>query len=294
MRPQVLAAVPSPFTDTGDLDLDAARTLFAALLDPAAGPQLDGLLVAGTTGEFPALDDDERLALVTVALGVGGPDRVIAHVGAASARQAVRLAAAAGAAGARRVAAITPYYLEADGREVLEYFRQVTAAAVTAGAREVYAYLFTERTGFTMGPELLAEVLRLPGMVGAKLSGAAGSQVGAYAAAAPGAALLCGTDAGLAAAVADGAAGAITGLSSAFPATTMRVASWIAEGPGADAGAGRRAQADLDRATLASGVGAIKTALAARGICSPRARMPVETPDADRAARIAELVTELD
>lgn len=293
MTPQVLAAVPSPFTDAGDLDLDAAKALFVKLLDPVSGPPLDGLLVAGTTGEFPALDDDERLALITVALGVGGPERVIAHVGAASARQAVRLTAGAVAAGARRVAAITPYYLEADGREVLDYFRQVAAAAVTAGAREVYAYLFTERTGFVMSPQLLAEVLRLPGMVGAKLSGAAALQVAAYAAQAPDASLLCGTDAGLAAAVADGAAGAISGLASAFPVTTMRLAARIAEGAGADARAGRRAQEDLDRATLASGVGGVKTALAARGICSPRARMPVEVPDPARAARIAALVTEL-
>lgn len=294
MRPQVLAAVPSPFTDTGDLDLDAAKALFAALLDPPSGPPLDGLLVAGTTGEFPALDDDERLALVTVALGVGGPDRVIAHVGAASARQAVRLTTAAVAAGARRVAAITPYYLEADAREVLEYFRRVAAAAVTAGAEQVYAYLFTERTGFAMGPDLLAEVLRLPGMVGAKLSGAAALQVGAYAARTPGASLLCGTDAGLAVAVADGAAGSISGLAAAFPATTMRVADWLARGPGADPVVGRRAQHDLDRAALATGIGAIKTALAARGRCSPHARMPVQLPDRAQAARIADLVAELD
>jgi 4-hydroxy-tetrahydrodipicolinate synthase len=294
VRPQVIAAVPTPFTESGELDLPAARALYAHLLEPDTGHPLDGLLIAGTTGEFPALDDDERLALVSVALAVGGPSRVIAHVGSASARQAVRLASAAVAAGAQRVAAITPYYLEADDREVLDYYRQVAAAAVAAGVREVYAYLFTERTGFQMSPALLGEVLALPGMVGAKISGAAVSRVGEFAAVSPAGQLFCGTDAGLVAAVARGAAGVISGLAAAFPQTTMAVAEQVAAGTGADSGAGRAVQRDLDRATLASDVGGNKAALAARGLSSPHVRMPVAVPDAATTAKIAELVAELD
>ena len=53
---------------------------------------VDGLFVAGTTGEFPALDDVERLSLIELALAEAGPDRVIAHVGAPDARHSARLA----------------------------------------------------------------------------------------------------------------------------------------------------------------------------------------------------------
>ncbi len=67
--------------------------------------------MAGTTGEFPALEDSERLSLIELALAEAGPDRVIAHVGAADARHCARLASAASARGATRLAAITPYYL---------------------------------------------------------------------------------------------------------------------------------------------------------------------------------------
>ena len=99
----VFAAVPTLFSSDGELDLKANRVLYKHV----AG-LLDGLFVAGTTGEFPALDDSERLSLIELALAEAGPDRVIAHVGAPDARHASRLAQAAAALGAGRIAAITP------------------------------------------------------------------------------------------------------------------------------------------------------------------------------------------
>ena len=106
--PVVLSAVPTLFGASGELDADANRALYKL----AAG-LVDGLFVAGTTGEFPALEDSERLALFELALAELGPDRVIAHIGAPDARHAARLARAAVALGATRIAAITPYYLPA-------------------------------------------------------------------------------------------------------------------------------------------------------------------------------------
>ena len=79
--PVVFSAVPTLFSASGELDAGANRALYKL----AAG-LLDGLFVAGTTGEFPALEDSERLALFELALAEAGPDRVIAHVGAPDAR----------------------------------------------------------------------------------------------------------------------------------------------------------------------------------------------------------------
>src|SRR5205085_1431176 len=61
--PVVLAAVPTLFGPDGELDRDANRALYKLI----AG-LLDGMLVAGTTGEFPALEDDQRLRLAEQAL----------------------------------------------------------------------------------------------------------------------------------------------------------------------------------------------------------------------------------
>ena len=150
--PVVLAAVPTLFDPDGELDRDANRALYKLI----AG-LLDGMLVAGTTGEFPALEDAERLWLAEQALAEAGPDRVIVHIGAPDARHAARLARAAVALGARRIAAITPYYLPARPDELVAHYRSVREAAPGA---EIYAYIFPERTGLTVSPALLAEAAR--------------------------------------------------------------------------------------------------------------------------------------
>ena len=124
-------AVPVPFTADGGLD-DAGLQPLYRFLD-AAG--VDGVFVAGTTGEFTALDDVERETVLTEALAVFGPERVYAHVGAASARQAERLTARAVALGARNLAAITPYYLPAGPRSLVDYYRRLDAVAGGADLR---------------------------------------------------------------------------------------------------------------------------------------------------------------
>ena len=137
--PVVYSAVPTLFGADGELDPGANRALYKLV----AG-LVDGLFVAGTTGEFPALEDAERLSLFELALAEAGPDRVIAHIGAPDARHAARLARAAVALGATRIAAITPYYLPARPDELAGHFRRIRDAAPGA---ELYAYIFPERTG---------------------------------------------------------------------------------------------------------------------------------------------------
>ena len=148
--------------------------------------------MAGTTGEFPALEDAERLRLFELALAEAGPDRVIAHIGAPDARHASRLARAAVALGAGRIAAITPYYLPARPDELAGHYRRIRDAAPGA---ELYAYIFPERTGLRVPPPLLAEVAEAAGLAGAKISGSAAADLAGYVAAAPGLRIFSGNDA---------------------------------------------------------------------------------------------------
>ena len=127
MSTELIPAVPVPFAD-GALDEKGLAPLYGFLTMP-----VDGVFVSGTTGEFPALDDAERDVVLTEALAVFGPERVYAHVGAASARQAERLAARAVALGATTLAAITPYYLPAGPRALVDHYRRIAAAAGTRG-----------------------------------------------------------------------------------------------------------------------------------------------------------------
>ena len=124
---------PSPRTATSTTP--ACQPLYRSL--DAAG--VDGVFIAGTTGEFTALDDAERDTVLTEALAVFGPERVYHHVGAASARQAERLTARAVALGARNLAAITPYYLPAGPRSLVDYYRRLDAVADEA---RIFVYLY--------------------------------------------------------------------------------------------------------------------------------------------------------
>jgi 4-hydroxy-tetrahydrodipicolinate synthase len=265
----VLAAVPTLFTADGSVDLAANRALYEHV-----NGLLDGILVAGTTGEFPALSDDERLSLLATALEVAGPSRVVAHIGAASAFQAARLARAAVSAGAIRLAAITPFYLPVGPDDLAPYFGAVRAAAPAA---TLYAYIFPERTGVHVPAPLFATVAAEAGLAGAKISGSASGLVSSYAAAGPGLDFYCGDDSAPARAVAAGAAGVISGRSSAF----------------AEVYAAQDQDGIDEIVALGASIGRIKHALMLRGFGGDTARMPVSRPDQATAAAIAKIVARL-
>jgi 4-hydroxy-tetrahydrodipicolinate synthase len=275
--PVVLSAVPTLFGADGELDTGANRALYRLV-----GGLVDGLLVAGTTGEFPALEDAERLALFELALAEAGPDRVIAHIGAPDARHAGRLAGAAVALGATRIAAITPYYLPARPDELAGHYRRIRDAAPDP---EIYAYIFPERTGLPVPPPLFAEVAQAAGLAGAKVSGSASADLAGYVAAAPGLRIFSGNDADPWATMRAGGAGVISGRSAAYPEV---YAALCKSAPGDDPAVQER----LDRiVALGASIGRIKHALGVRGLAGTTARMTVDPPGPDLAAAIAAEVT---
>jgi 4-hydroxy-tetrahydrodipicolinate synthase len=279
----VLSAVPTLFTGDGEVDLDANRALYKLVTG-----LVDGLFVAGTTGEFPALDDAERLSLFELALAEAGPDRVIAHVGAPDARHAGRLARSAAALGISRIAAITPYYLPAREDELIAHYGRIREAAPGPA---LYAYLFAERTGLRVPPSLLAQVAAAAGLAGAKISGSAVADLGGYVAAAPGLAFFSGDDSDPAATMRAGGEGLVSGRSAAYPEVYAALTAAL---NGGDADAAARHQRALDRiVALGASIGRLKHALQLRGVGGTTARMTVDPPPPEIATAIAAEVTAL-
>lgn len=280
----VLAAVPTPFAADGSLDHAGALRLLEFL-----AARVDGMLVAGTTGEFPALDADERLFLIETALEVAGPDRVIAHIGAPDAYHATRLAREAALLGATRIAAITPYYAAPTPGEVTSYYTRIREAAPLA---ELYAYIFPERTGLTVAPQQFCELADDVGLAGAKFSGVAALNVAECAAARPALRIFSGDDSDLAATLRVGGAGIISARTSAYPEVFSALSAALAT-PGAEGEAAAR-QADVSAiVALGASVGLVKQALRLRGFGPMTARMPASEPDEAAAARVAEVVKSL-
>jgi dihydrodipicolinate synthase/N-acetylneuraminate lyase len=145
----VQVALTTPFDDGGDPDVEALQAHTQLLIEDG----VDGLVVAGTTGEGPLLEEAEIEAVVAAAVESAG-DRieVIAHVGRPSTPATLRLAAAAAGAGADALIAITPYYFGLDDDQILRHYQALMGAA---RGMPVYAYTFPDRSGNELSPEVL-------------------------------------------------------------------------------------------------------------------------------------------
>src|SRR5690606_3548083 len=256
---QLITALPTPFTADEQLDTDGLTAVATRIRDSG----VDGVFAPGTTGEFTALDDDERLTVLRVALEVFGPDRTYAHVGAAAPRQAERLARAAVEAGARKVAAITPFYLPAPEDALLRYFERVVAPADGA---HVFAYLFQARSTTPAPPPVLRRLADVRGGC-AKPSGESDDSVAAFLAEAPaGFAFFSGNDVSYAELVRSGGTGVVSGVSSVFPEPFTALRDALRAG---DAAAAAAAQPLVERAVAAVKAGNIahlKAGLEVRGL----------------------------
>ena len=283
----LISAVPVPFHADGGLDEKGLPPLYGFL--QAAG--VDGVFVAGTTGEFPALDDAEREPVLGEALAVFGPERVYAHVGAASAYQAERLAARAVALGARNLAAITPYYLPAGPRSLVDYYRRLAAVA---GEARIFVYLYGVRSTTTVTPDQLAELAEIPAVAGAKISGEPTARVLEYVAATPDDfVVFSGNDVEFGDFARAGGAGAVSGVSSVFPRPFVALADALRRG---DEQAAAAAQDRVKRAVDAvagADIALIKAGLGLQGVPAGPPRVALDPPSAAQLDTLRAAVEEL-
>ncbi len=113
--------IVTPFRD-GKVDLDA----YARLIEFQIGHGTHGIVVNGTTSEPTSLTIDERNALVRTAVEVARKRiPIVAQTGSQSHAETVALTEAATAAGADALMVLTPYFVRAPQRGVVEYFNDI-------------------------------------------------------------------------------------------------------------------------------------------------------------------------
>ena len=120
---------PTPFTSSGDLDLDGQRRVLDCMIDQG----VDGICVLANYSEQFLLTDDERTTLVDLCLShVAGRVPVIVTCSHFSTRIATERARAAASAGAAMLMLMPPYHgagLRADETGMLQHFARVAEAA---------------------------------------------------------------------------------------------------------------------------------------------------------------------
>jgi len=121
----VLTAMITPFTPTGEVDYEAAVQLAHYLLAHGS----DGLVVAGTTGEGAVMTAAEKLQLFTVIVNAVGSDvPIIANTGSYDTRESVELTAAAEKTGVSAVMAVVPYYNKPTQEGCYRHFSAIAEA----------------------------------------------------------------------------------------------------------------------------------------------------------------------
>lgn len=157
---RVVTAMVTPFDERGELDLDAAAELAHWLVETGS----DGLVLAGTTGESPALTDSECLALFR-RVREAVPVPLLAGTGSNSTAHAVDLTRRAGETGVDGILSVTPYYNRPPQSGIEAHFRAVAASTTLP----VLIYDIPVRTGRKVSTETLLTLAReVPNIVGVK------------------------------------------------------------------------------------------------------------------------------
>jgi 4-hydroxy-tetrahydrodipicolinate synthase len=214
----VVPAMATPFT--ADHRLDEGRV--GELIDSYIQAGVHGISVAGSQGEFFALDTAEHIRLLELSTrAIDGRVPLYAGTGGATTRQAIALTQAAEAMGADLALVITPYFVQPSQEELAAHY----IAVAKATKLPVMLYNNPPRTSVNVLPATLARCMQAAdNIVGMKDSGGDLTQSIEYLLTAPRPALLfSGRDTIALSMMFHGAQGTISPAANVFPELMVRM-----------------------------------------------------------------------
>ncbi|HWS77429.1 MAG TPA: 4-hydroxy-tetrahydrodipicolinate synthase [Thermomonas sp.] len=156
-----ITALATPFTAAGEIDFPA----WQRLLEGQLGAGINGVVVAGSTGEAAALLDAEYDALLRTAVEqVGGRIPVLAGTGQSNTAKTIEANRRAAALGADAALVVTPPYVRPTQNGLLAHYRVVA----DEGGLPVVLYNVPGRTGCDLAAETSGELSLHPNIVGIK------------------------------------------------------------------------------------------------------------------------------
>ncbi len=165
-------AMATPMKENGEIDYEVLGRLIE---DQIAG-HTDAIIICGTTGEAPTLEDDEHLEAIRYTVEkTAGRIPVIAGTGSNNTAHAVMMSKEAQKLGADGCLLVAPYYNKATQNGLVKHF------ATIAGAVDIPCILYNvpSRTGSNILPETAVRLGReVENIVGIKEASGNISQVG--------------------------------------------------------------------------------------------------------------------
>lgn len=157
----VYPAMVTPLTPDEQVDKAAYRRVVRYCLDGG----VHGVVVLGTTGEFPAMTDAMRHDAIETALDeVKGSVPVLIGCGDTSTKKTLAQIKAAAAVKADAVLVAMPYYFPLDQAAVARHFQAVAEAS----ALPVVVYNFPQMTKTAIAPDTLEKLAAHPNIIGVK------------------------------------------------------------------------------------------------------------------------------
>src|ERR1700736_766394 len=155
---RLLTAMLTPFNADGSVDYEGAEKLAAMLV----GDGSDGVVVSGTTGESPALSDDEKIELLKVIKKAIPGKSVVSGTGSNDTHHSVKLSERAMKSGADALLAVVPYYNKPPQEGMYQHFKAISEVGPTI------MYNIQGRTAINMTVATTLRCAELPGVLGVK------------------------------------------------------------------------------------------------------------------------------
>ena len=157
----VYPAMVTPLTADERVD----RAAMARVVRYCLAGGVHGVLVLGTTGEFPAMTEAMRRDAIDAALEeVHGRVPVLIGCGEPGTRRTIEQVRAAARTGADGVLVAIPYYFPIDQASVIRHYEMVAEASELP----VVLYNFPQMTKITMLPDTVAKLAAHPNIIGVK------------------------------------------------------------------------------------------------------------------------------
>jgi 4-hydroxy-tetrahydrodipicolinate synthase len=152
----------TPFDANGNVDLKEAARVARYCVDEQKN---DGLVINGTTGESPTLEEDEKFALLETVLGeIGDRASVLFGGGTYNTNESIHLTRQAERRGAHGIMLVNPYYNRPGQAGLYAHFSTV--------AREtglpVLLYNIQPRSAINLDTPTLLKLAEIPNIVAVK------------------------------------------------------------------------------------------------------------------------------
>lgn len=280
----VATALITPFSDDR-IDYDSLEKI----IDFQIKSGTDALVITGTTGEAPTIDDDEKRELFRIAGEmIDGRIPFIAGTGTNDTRHVIRLCEYAEKAGADGFLINNPYYNKSSDEGIYASFKAIADAV----DKEIIVYNVPSRTGKNLSSELMLRLLEHDRITGIKEASGDISQVARLCAKLPeGKNVYSGNDDQILPVLSLGGSGVISVLSNIAPKMVKNITDSFFRGDIILARESASYALELANAMfMECNPIPIKAAMSLLGMCRDELRLPLVPMENNRRERLRDIM----